>query len=123
VELVETLRLGTAIFGHSRRVNLAAKICAGLIAAVLLLQFYCVRELLFAEMVVALGFVVLALMIAVYAIGWMVVAGLRKLGSRLKALGGLVSARHQQQPFATTTPTRLSEAKEEVCLCKDIPAS
>jgi hypothetical protein len=33
----------------------------------LLLQFYCVRELLFAEAVVAL-------MIAVYALGWMAAA-------------------------------------------------
>jgi hypothetical protein len=79
----------------------------------LLLQFYCVRELLFAEVVVALGFVVLALMIAVYALGWMVAAGLRKFASRLKALGALVTASHQQ-PIATTPPTRLSEAKEEV---------
>jgi Flp pilus assembly protein protease CpaA len=113
VELVKTLRLGIAIFGHSRRIKITAKICAGLIAAVFLRQFYCVRELLFAEAVVALGFVVVALMIAVYALGWMAAAGLRKLGFRLKALGALVSARHQQ-PFAKARFTGLSETKEEI---------
>lgn len=110
---MKTLRLGTAIFSHSRRNKRTAKICAGLIAAVVLLQSYCVRELLVAEAVVALGFVVVALMIAVYALGWMLAERLRKLGSRLKALGALVAARHQQ-PFTTTTPTGLSEVKEEI---------
>ena len=110
---MKALRLGTAIFGHSRRNTRTAKICAGLIAAVVLLQSYCVRELLFAEAVVALGFVVVALMIALCALGWMLAAGLRKLSSRLKALGALVASRHQQ-PFTTATPTELSEVKEEI---------
>jgi phosphotransferase system glucose/maltose/N-acetylglucosamine-specific IIC component len=113
VELVKTLRLGAAILSHSRRIKRTAKICAGLVAAVFLLQFYCVRELLFMEIVVALGFVVVTLIIVVYALGCIAALWLRKLASRLKALGALVSARHQQ-PFAKTTATGLSEAKEEV---------
>jgi Flp pilus assembly protein protease CpaA len=92
---------------------MTTKICASLTAAVFLLQFYCVRELLFAEAVVALGLVVVALMIAIYALGWMAAAGLPKLGSRLKALGALVSVRHQQ-PFAKARFTGLSRVKEEV---------
>lgn len=110
---MKTFRRATGIFGHSRCVKITAKICAGLTAAVFLLQFYCVRELVFAEAVVALGFVVVAFMIAVYALGWIAAAGLRKLGSRLKALGALVSTRHQQ-PFAKASVTGLSEFKEEV---------
>jgi hypothetical protein len=47
------------------------------------------------------------------ALGWMAAAGLPKLGSRLKALGALVSVRHQQ-PFAKARFTGLSRVKEEV---------
>jgi phosphotransferase system glucose/maltose/N-acetylglucosamine-specific IIC component len=114
VELVKTLRLrlGAAIFGHSR-IERTAKICAGLIAAVFLLQFYCVRELLFVEVVVALGFVVVALIVVVYALGCIAALWLRNLASRLKAIGVLVSTRHQQ-PFAETAATGLSEAEEGV---------
>jgi phosphotransferase system glucose/maltose/N-acetylglucosamine-specific IIC component len=113
LELVRTLRLGTTIFGHSCCAKRTAKIGAGLTAAVFLLQFYCVRELLFVEAVVALAFVVVALMIAVYALGWIAAAALRKLGSRLKALGALVSVKHQQ-PFAKARFTGLSEVKKEM---------
>jgi hypothetical protein len=48
------------------------------------------------EAVVALGFVVVALIGAVYALGCIAALGLRKLGSGLKALGALVSVRHRQ---------------------------
>jgi phosphotransferase system glucose/maltose/N-acetylglucosamine-specific IIC component len=113
VELVKTLRLGAAIFGQLPCIKRTAKICSALIAAVFLLQFYCVRELLFAEVVVALGFVVVAVIFAVYALGCIAVLWLRNVACRLKALGALVTARHQQ-PFAKTTAAALSEAKEEV---------
>ena len=63
--------------------------------------------------VVALGFVVVALIGAVYALGCIVVLWLEKLGSGLRALGGLVSVRYRQ-PFAKTTTIGLSEAKEQV---------
>ena len=110
---MKTLRLGAAIFGHSPCIKRTAKISSGLIVAVFLLQFYCVRELLFAEVVVALGFVVVALIVAVYALGCIATLWLRKLASRLKALGALVSAIHRK-PYPKTTATGLSEAKEEV---------
>ena len=63
--------------------------------------------------VVALGFVVVALIGAVYALGCIAVLCLGKLGSGLRTLGALVIVRHRQ-PFAKTTVTGLSEAKEEV---------
>ena len=110
---MKTSRSLAAIFGHSLCNKRTAKICFGLIAAVFLLQFYYVRELVFMEAVVALGFVVLALIGALYALGYIAALWLRKLGSGLKALGALVSVRHRQ-PFAKTTITGLSEAKEEV---------
>jgi apolipoprotein N-acyltransferase len=113
VELVKTLRLSGAIFSHPPGIRRAAKICSGLIAAVFLLQFYWVRELLFMEIVVALGFMVVALIIVVYALGCIAALWLGKLASRLKALGALVSVRHRQ-PFARTTAVGLSVAKEEV---------
>ena len=113
MELVKTSLPLSAIFGHSLGTKRTAKICVGLIAAVFLLQFYYVRELVFMEAVVALGFVVVALIVALYALGYIAVVWLRKLGSGLKALGALVSVRHRQ-PFAKTTVTGLSEAKEEV---------
>ena len=65
------------------------------------------------EAVLALGFVVVALVGAVYALGYIAALWLRKLGFGLKASGALVSVRHRQ-PFAETTVTGLSEAKEEV---------
>ena len=113
MELVKALRLRAAMFGHSRCAKRTAKICSGLIAAVFLLQFYYVRELLFMEVVVALGFVVVALVGAVCALGYIAALWLRKLGSGLKALGALVSVRHRQ-PFTKTTVTGLFQAEEEV---------
>ena len=113
MELVKILRQRLGIFGHSPFFKRPAKIAFGLIAAVFLLQFYYVQELLFMEAVVALGFVVVALIGAVYALGCIVVLWLEKLGSGLRALGGLVSVRYRQ-PFAKTTTIGLSEAKEEV---------
>ena len=65
------------------------------------------------EAVLALGFVVVALIGAVYALGYIAALWLRKLGSGLKAFGALVSVR-RRQPFAETTVIGLSEAKEEV---------
>jgi len=113
VELVKTSRPLAAVFGHSLCTKRTAKICFGVIAAVFLLQFYYVQELVFMEAVVALGFVVVALVGAVCALGCIAVLWLWKLGSGLKALGALVSVRHRQ-PFAKTTVIGLSEAKEEV---------
>ena len=84
-----------------------------LIAAVLLLQFYYVRELLFTEVAAAVGFVVVALIGAVYALGCIAVLRLRRLGSGLKAVGARVSVRHRQ-PFAKTMTIGLSRVKEEV---------
>jgi hypothetical protein len=113
VELVKTSRPLATIFGHSLCTKTTAKIGCGLIAAVFLLQFYYVRELLFLEAILALGFIVVALIGAVYAIGCIAVLWLGKLGSVLKALGALVSVRDRQS-FAKTTTTGLSETKEEV---------
>ena len=111
---MKTSRPLAEIFGHSLCTKRTAKICfGGLIAAVFLLQFYYVRELVFMEAVLALGFVVVALIGALYALGYIAALWLRKLGSGLKALGAHVSVRHRQ-PFAETTVTGLSEAKEEV---------
>ena len=110
---MKTSRSLARIFGHSLCTKRTAKIGCGLIAAVFLLQSYYVRELLFMEVVVALGFVVVALIGAVYALGCIAVLWLGKLGSGLKALGALVTVRHRQ-PFAKTTTIGLSEAKEEV---------
>ncbi len=101
------------ILGHSLCIKRTAKICFGLIAAVFLLQFYYVRELVFMEAVLALGFVVAVLIGALYALGYIAALWLRKLGSGLKTLGAFVSVRHRQ-PFAKTTTIALSEAKEEV---------
>jgi hypothetical protein len=113
VKLVKTSRPLAAILGHSLCKKRTAKIGFGLIAAVFLLQFYYGRELVFMEAVVALGFVVVALIGALYALGYIAALWLRKLGSGLKALGALVSVRHRQ-PFAKTTTIGLSEAKEEI---------
>jgi phosphotransferase system glucose/maltose/N-acetylglucosamine-specific IIC component len=113
VELVKMLRAQVAIFGRSLCTKRMATIGFGLIAAVFLLQFYYVRELVFMEAVLALGFVVVALIGALYALGYVATLWLRKIGSGLKALGALVSVRHRQ-PFAKTTVTGLSDAKEEV---------
>jgi hypothetical protein len=113
VELVKTSRPLAAIFGHSLCTKRAAKICFGLIATVFLLQFYYVHELVFMEAVVALGFAVVALIVALYAVGYIAVLWLRNLGSELKELGAHVRVRHGQ-PFAKITVTGLSEAKEEV---------
>ena len=58
MELVKTSRPLAAVFGHSHCTKRTARICFGVIAAVFLLQFYYVQELVFMEAVVALGFVV-----------------------------------------------------------------
>ena len=113
MDLVKRLRLRAAIFDRSPYIKRTAKICFGLIATVSLLQFYYVRELVFMEAVVALGFVVVALIGAVCALAYIAALWLRKLGSGLKALGALASVRHRQ-PFAKTTVTGLSQAEEEV---------
>jgi hypothetical protein len=113
VELVKTLRARAAILGHSLCTKRTPKIGSGLIAAVFLLQFYYVRELVFMEAVVAFGFAVLALIGALCALGYIAALWFRKLGSGLEALGALVSVRYRQ-PFAKTTVTGFSEAKEEV---------
>jgi phosphotransferase system glucose/maltose/N-acetylglucosamine-specific IIC component len=113
VEPLNASRPLAAILGHSLCTKRMANICFGLIAAVFLLQFYCVRELVFMEAVVALGFVVVALIGAACALGYIAALWLRKLGSGLKALGAHVSVR-RYQPFAETTTIGLSEAKEEV---------
>jgi hypothetical protein len=65
------------------------------------------------EAVVALGFLVVALIGALYALGYIAALWLRKLGSGLNALGTLVSVRHRQ-PFAKTPVTGLTDPKEEV---------
>ena len=83
VKLVKTSLPLSAIFGHSLCTKRTAKIFVGLIAAVFLLQFYYVRELVFMEAVVALGFLVVALIGALYALGYIAVLWLRKLGSGL----------------------------------------
>ena len=112
MKLVKTSRLLDVIFGHSLCTKRTAKICFALIAAVFLLQFYYVRELLFAEVVVALGFVVVALVGALYVLGCAGALWLQNVGSRLKTLAALVSKRHQQ-PLAKGRITGFSEAKEE----------
>ena len=65
------------------------------------------------EAVVALGFAVVALIGALYALCYIAVLWLRKPGCALKVFGALVSARRRQF-FAKTAVTGLSEAKEEV---------
>jgi hypothetical protein len=64
------------------------------------------------EAVVALGFAVLALIVALYALGHIAALWLRKLGSGQ----GSWRPRQRKTPaaFAKTTVTGLSEAKEEV---------
>jgi hypothetical protein len=80
------------------------------VVAAILLQFYWVRELVFAEAAFALVFVVVGLIAVVYAASWVAVLKLWKLG-----VGALVSVSvRQRQPFAKVTITGLSEAKEEV---------
>jgi hypothetical protein len=112
VELVKTLQRWAAIFGHSPCIKRMTKISFGLIAAVFLLQFYYVRELLFAEVLVALGFVFVGLIGAAYALGYIATLWLRKLGSGQ----GSWCPRQRKTPAALceTTVTGLSEAKEEV---------
>ena len=113
MELVKTSRSLAGIFGHSLCTKRTAKIGFGLIAAVFLLQFYYVRELVFMEAVVALGFLVVALIGALYALGYIAALWLQKLVTGVKALGALVSVRHRQ-PFAKTTVAGLTDPKEEV---------
>ena len=113
MELVKTLQQRATIFDRSPFIKRTAKIGLGLIAAVFLLQFYYVRELVFMEAVVVLGFLVVALIGAICALGYIGALWLRKLGSGLKALGALACVRHRQ-PFAKTTVTGFSQAEEEV---------
>ena len=89
MQLVKALGLRAAIFDRSPCTTRTAKICFGLTAAVFLLQFYWIRELVFMEAVMALGFVVVALIGAVCALGYIAALWLRKLGvldSRLLVL-------------------------------------
>lgn len=114
MKLVKLLRQRPGVFGRSPHVTRRTKISLGLITAVFLLQFYYIRELLSAEVVLlALGFVAVALIGAIYALGCIAALCLQKLGSGLKALGAFVSAKHQQ-PFTKATNRSLFEAKEEV---------
>jgi hypothetical protein len=113
VEYVKALRRRAVIFDRSPYIKRTAKICLALTAAVFLLHFYCIRELLFTEVVVALGFVVVALIGALCALGYIAALRLWKLGSGLKALGALASVRHRPS-FAKPTVTGLSQAEEEV---------
>ena len=106
MKLVKTLRRGAAIFGHFPSINRIVKICSGLITAVFLLRF----ELLFMEVVVVVGLVVLWLIGAGYLLGCTAASRLR---SGLRALSALVSATRQQR-FAKTTTTGLSKANAEV---------
>jgi apolipoprotein N-acyltransferase len=105
LKLVNTFRRAAAILGHPIWTKRTAKICCGLIAAVLLLHFYYIRELLLAEAALAIGFIVVALIGAVYVLGCIAVSRLWRRA--------LVSVRHRQ-PFSKTTVTGLSNAKEEV---------
>ena len=70
MELEKTYRPLAAIFGRPLCTKRTAKIGFGLIAAVFLLQFYYFRELVFMEAVLAFGFVVVALIGAPYALGY-----------------------------------------------------
>ena len=65
------------------------------------------------EVVVVVGFVVVSLIGALYALGYIAALWLFKLGSGLKAFGAPVSARHRE-PFAKTTIAGLPDVKEEV---------
>jgi hypothetical protein len=113
VELVKTSGTLAAVLGQSVRTRRTAKICVGVIAGTFLLQFYYVRELLFMEAVLALGFAVVALIGALYGLGYITALWLRKLGSELKAVVGRVSVRHRES-VARTTTLALSKVKEEV---------
>ena len=84
--LVKTSRPLAAIPGHSFCTKRTAKIGFGLTAAVFLLQFYYVRELVFMEAVLALGFAVVALIGALYALGYIAALWLRRLGLGLGLL-------------------------------------
>ena len=113
MELVNTLRLRAAMFGHLPVIKRMVKICFGVAAAAFMLQFYYVRELVFMEAVVLFGFVMVALIVGVLALVYIGVLWLRKIGSALQVVGALVSARHRA-PFAAPTTTVPFEAKEEV---------
>jgi hypothetical protein len=113
VELVKTSGALAVVLGQSVRTKRTAKICVGVIAGVFLLQFYYVQELLFMEAVLALGFAVVALIGALYGLGYITALWLRKLGCELKAVVGRVSGRHRES-VAETTTLALSKVKEEV---------
>ena len=116
---MKTFRPPVANLASSCWLKRTVKICFGLIGAAFLLQFYYVRELLFAEALVALVFFVMAVIGALWVVGCIaassVQAGIKSVGARLRA--------QYTQPFANKTIVRLSEAQEEVRLrCKDNPA-
>ena len=113
MELVKTSGTLAAVLGQSIRTKRTVKVCVGVIAGVFLLQFYYVQELLFMEAVLALGFAVVALIGALYGLGYITALWLRKLGSKLKAVLGRVSVSHRES-VAETTTIRLSKVKEEV---------
>ena len=111
--IVKTLRplpARAVVSGHSLCSKRAAKICFGLLAAAFLLRFYYVRELLFAELALVVGFVIVALAAAVYTFACIAV---RKVGCEVKAVAAKVIETHRQ-PFARTAATSLYDAREEV---------
>ena len=113
MELVNRLGMRAAIFRHLPFIKRTGQICLALAAAVFSLQFYCIRELVFMEAVVVLGFVILALIVAGLALVCLSVLWLGKIGSALKVARGFVIARHRE-PFTALTTTALFEVKEEI---------
>lgn len=112
VKFVKTSRSLTAIFGHPLWNKKTARICVCLIATVFLFQFYYVREMAIMEAVVTLGFLIVALIGAVYALCGIAVKCLADLGSKIDALGALVRVRHWQ-PSAKKAVTHFDDPKEE----------
>ena len=106
VELVRTRQVGVAIWGPSRLFKRTARICAGLIAAVFLLQFYWIRELLVVEGIVVLGFVAVAFTICVYALVSTAASWL------LRGLSVFALVKRNTSPIRETASTHLSEHKE-----------
>ena len=103
MKLVKTLRpLSARAIGTGRSLcsPRAAKLCFVLLAAVFLLRFYYVRELLFAELALAVGFGIVALIGVGYILACIAV---QKVGSELKALAARAVAKHRQ-PFAKARP-------------------
>lgn len=111
--MLKTSRFLDGMFVRPRYPGRTAKRCFSFVAAVVFLRFYWIRELLFGEAVVALGFVVLALLDAVFAFAWMGVLRLWRLGSAGKNPVAQVSATRQPL-FAKATVTSLPDPEEEI---------